>query len=227
MKEHKFNRNILFVTLLLLIIVMVAIYSGIMLYDKYKKSQIQEDFSLLNQQILLDDLYNSYLKDINSQEKKCEVLNDQIISQFQISDLLFEKLRQINRNAIVETDNNLKYMYVLTNIKLWLHYNEINKECSTDIKTILYFYPELSGYSSEKAKLDASTKVFEYKINDLLERCDYKSFALPYIDYIPILKQIIDDIGVEQAPAVYINGKIYYDIPRYLNAEFLKEINCE
>ena len=226
-KEHKFNQNILLVSFLLLLIVMIAIYSGIILYDKYKKSQIQDDFTLLNQQILLNDLYNSYLDDVNSQDLKCEVLNKQLMSQLKINEELFERLRLINKNAIVETDNSLKYMFVLTNIKLWLHYNKINKDCDTDIKTLLFFYPEIAGHSSQKAISDAKTKIFEHRLNILTEKCGFRSFALPYIDYIPVLDQIIIDYNVTSSPAVYINGKVYYELYDNYSEEFLQEIGCD
>ena len=227
-QEHKFNRNILFVTLLILLILMVAIYSGIVLYDKYKKQQIVDEMSLLNQQIILDDLYNSYLKDINSLEEKCEVLNNQLTSQLKINEKLFENLKNINRNAIVETDNELKFMYVLTNIKLWLHYTEIEKSCVTETKTGLYFYPEYAGYSSEKAKKDAETRVFEKKLSNFLDDCgDFRSISLPYIDYIPILDQIIKDLNITQAPAFYYNGQVYYDVSANPTQEFYDSFECK
>ncbi|MCK9292869.1 MAG: hypothetical protein WCY27_01045 [archaeon] len=225
-KEHKFNQNILLVSFLLLLIVMIAIYSGIVLYDKYKKSEIQDDFTLLNQQILLNDLYNSYLSDVNSQDLKCEVLNKQISSQLKINEELFERLRLINKNAIVETDNSLKYMYVLTNIRLWLQYNKVNKDCNIDNETVLFFYPEIAGHSSQKAISDAQTKIFEHRLAKLLEKCKYRSIALPYLDYIPVLDQIIKDYNVTSAPAVYINGKIYYELYDNYSEEFLQEFGC-
>ena len=196
------------------------------LYDKHKKSKLADDFSLLNQQIILDDLYNNYLKNANTQAQKCKILNNQLYSQQKINEELFKRLRLVNKNAIVETDNNLKYMYVLTNIKLWLHNKKINKECGGNIKSILYFYPEISGYSAEKVKLDAKTRVFEHKLSRLAKKCDFRSFALPYINYIPILNQIIEDYNVSSAPVAVINNKVYYDIPNDLNTDFLNSINC-
>jgi hypothetical protein len=225
-KEHKFNKNILFVTLLILLGLMLIIYSGIMLYDKHKKSQIEDSFSLLNQQIILDDLYNSYLDDVNSQKEKCDILNNQINNQLLINEQLYDKLISINKNAIVPTDNSLKYMFVLTNIKLWLHYQEINKECDTNINTMLFFYPEIEGYSLDKVKLDAQTKVFEKKLSKVLDKCNYKSFALPYIKYIPILDHLINKFDIKKAPAVYINGNVYYSIPEDINS-FYSLINCD
>ena len=224
--KHKFKKNILFYSFLILIVLILVIYSVILLYDDHKKQEIEDDFSVLNQQILLDDLYNSYLDEADSNSKKCEILNNQLSTQLQINRDLYERLRKINKNAIVETDNKLKYLYVLTNIKLWLHYKKINKECSIDNKVSLYFYPEIKGYSIEKARIDAKTKIFENKLSDALEDCNYTSIALPYIKYIPILDQIIKDHNITSSPSAYINGKVYYDVNKDPNKKFYKEIGC-
>ncbi|MFH0905923.1 MAG: hypothetical protein V1824_01135 [archaeon] len=224
--DRKVSKNIFLASILILLIFLIIAYSGIMLYDNYKKDKLEDDYSLLTQQILLDDLFNNYLAAPITNINKCEVLHKQLDSQLDISNQLFERLRLINKNAIVESDNKLKYMYILTNIRLWLHYNNINKECNEDNRSILYFYPEIAGFSTQKAESDAKTIMFERKLSTLSEKCNLRSFALPYINYIPILKQIISDYNITNSPAVVINGKVYYDIPSKLDNTFLEEINC-
>jgi hypothetical protein len=225
--DHKVNKNIFLAALLFLLIFIVAGYSGIMLYDSHKKDTLEYDYSLLNQQVLLNDLYDNYLADINSQSEKCAILVNQLDSQLKVNKELFERLKLINENAIVESDNNLKYTYVLTNIKLWLHYNKINRDCeNVDLTSILYFYPEIVGNITERAKLDAKTNVFQHKLREFGTNCDYDSFALPYLFYIPIVDQIIHDYNVIKGPAAVVNGKIIYEFPKDMNAEFYANYGC-
>ncbi len=225
--DHKVNKNIFLAALLFLLIFIVAGYSGIMLYDSYKKDTLEYDYSLLNQQVLLDDLYDNYLEDVNSQDEKCAILVNQLDSQLEVNKELFERLTLINKNAIVDTDNKLKYTYVLTNIKLWLHYNKITKECKDlNLTSGLYFYPEVKSDNSKREMLYAKTIVFQKKLQEFDKACNYDSFALPYLSYIPILNQIISDYNVTQSPAAVVNGKVIYEFPKDMNAEFYASYGC-
>ena len=224
--KNKFNRNILFYSFIILLIFILIIYSSIMLYDNYKKQQIKDEISLLDQQTLLNDLYSSYISDVNTTAQKCSILNNQFNYLLNVNKELYTKLKEINKNAIVETDNNIKYMYVLENIKLWLQYKKINKECGTNKKVALYFYPEINGWSIKKSELDAKTRLFQRKLNIVLNKCGYASIALPYITYIPIIQQMTIDYNITSSPSVYINNKVFYDMPTNPNKEFYKEIDC-
>jgi hypothetical protein len=226
--DHKASKNIFLGAILIVLIFIIASYSGIMLYDNYKKDQLEYDFSVLNQQILLDDLYNTYLEDSNSQAEKCNVLFDQLESQISLNNELYKRLTVINNNnAIVETDNKLKYMYVLTNIKLWLHYKDIKENCDFNITGVLYFYPEIHESNPDKEKIDANTRVFQKKLQEFDRMCAYKSFALPYLKEIPILNRLIIDYNVTKAPAVVVGNKVIYDFPKYFDNDFLSKYNCE
>jgi len=224
--KNKFNNNILFYSFIILLILVLIIYSSIMLYDNYKKQQIKDEISLLNQQTLLNDLYSSYVSDVNTTAQKCSILNNQFNYLLSVNAELYSKLKAINKNAIVETDNNVKYMYVLENIKLWLQYKKINKECKVNKKVALYFYPEINGWSVEKSQLDAKTMLFQGKLRDVLSKCGYSSISLPYITYIPIIKQMAIDYNITSSPSAFINNKIFYDIPVNPTTEFYKEIDC-
>lgn len=222
--NEKFNKNIFVFVFLIIVILFIIVFSAINFYDNYKRSVIEDEYNILQQQIILDDIYNSYLQVTDS--NKCDILNNQLESYLIINDQLYKRLKSINQNAIVETDDRTKLLFVLTNIKLWFHYKTIDKECNLEDKNVaLYFYPEFESFSVEKAKYDAKTVVFVEKLRRLSDNCNIHSIALPYVDYIPILNQMILDYGVKDAPAIYLNGNVYYDFD-YNDEDFLTEIGC-
>ncbi len=222
-KENKFNKNILLFVLLIIVILFLIVFSAITFYDSHKRKMIEDDYNILQQQIILNDIYRSYLEE--SDIDKCIILENQLDSYLSVNQELFLRLTKINKNAIVESDDRTKLLFILTNVKLWFHYNLIDKECG-DIKSkaALYFYPEHKEFNQQKAEADAKTIVFAEKLGRLSKQCNLTSIALPYISSIPILDQLIKDYEVLQAPSVYINGKTYYEI---LNTpDFLAEIGC-
>ncbi|MDD4049567.1 MAG: hypothetical protein PHX47_01005 [Candidatus ainarchaeum sp.] len=222
-KNKTFNNNILLFAFLIIVVLFIVVFSAINFYDSHKRKVIEDDYNILQQQIILNDLYKKYLDEGNSE--KCTVLKNQLDSYLNINSELYLRLKKINRNAIVESDDRTKLLFVLTNINLWLHYNSIEKECGYNKeRAILYFYPEFQDFSVEKAESDARTLFFAEKLERLTKECNLNSIALPYVNYIPILNQIISDYNISSSPSVYINGKVYYDVN--LEDSFLKEIGC-
>lgn len=221
--KNKFNNNVLLFVFLILIILFIVVFSAITFYDSHKRKVIEDDYNILQQQIILNDLYKSYLQESSS--NRCDVLKNQLESYLQINNELYNRLKKINKNAIVKSDDKTKLLFIFTNINLWFHYSSIEKECGNiDTKGILYFYPEFKEFSIEKANSDARTVVFAEKLDRLAKKCNFSSIALPHVSHIPILNQLIIDYNVQEAPAAYINGKVYYDINE--TSEFLEEINC-
>jgi hypothetical protein len=221
-KEKKFSKNIFLTVFLIILILFIVVFSAIMFFDDYKRKNIEDEYYILQQQIVLDEIYKSYLEE---SENKCEVLKNQLNSYLIVNNQLYKRLQKINKNAIVESDDRTKLLFILTNIKLWLHYNTIESECdSLETTAILYFYPEFKEFSIEKAEADAKTVVFAEKLDKLSRQCNFHSIALPYVDYIPIVNQLIIDYDINFAPSAYINGNVYYDIN--FSDTFLKEINC-
>jgi hypothetical protein len=222
-KENKFNQNILLFVLLIIIILFLIVFSAITFYDSHKRKIIEDDYNILQQQIILNDIYRSYLEE--SDTDKCIILENQLNSYLNVNNELFLRLTKINKNAIVESDDRTKLLFILTNVKLWFHYNLIDKECGEiESRAVLYFYPEIKEFNIKKAEADAKTVVFAEQLERLSKECNLRPIALPYITYIPILDQLIKDYDVLQAPSVYINGKTYYDLTK--TSEFLNEIGC-
>jgi len=220
--KETLNRNFFLAGIMIVTIVFIVGYFTIIIYDNTKKENIQEEFTLLNQQIKLDEIYEIYLKE--KPELKCEILNNQLNSQLRINEGLFNKLKQYNKNAIVSTDNVIKYQLVLTNIKLWLQYNQIKENCDSDIKVMLYFYPEILEDTPKKILLDAKTVIFESKLQKIMSDCDYLSVALPDRNDLEIINLIKKEHDIIDSPSVLINDKMYYDID--FSNEFYKEIKC-
>ena len=208
--KETFSRNIFLAGIMIVIIIFIVGYFTIVIYDNKKRSNIQDEFSILNLQIGLDEIYDVYLNE--KPEKKCEILDNQLNSQLKTNEILFTKLKQYNENAIVSTDNVIKYQYVITNIKLWLQFNEIKKECNSDIKVMLYFYPEITNDTPKKIQLDAKTVVFESKLRKIMADCGYLSIALPDKSDIEIINLIKNEYNILDSPAVVINQKVYYDM---------------
>jgi hypothetical protein len=215
MIKEKLNKNIFLSALLIIIIIVVIVFTIVLFYDSNKRDSLFDEYLGLQQQIVLDDIYQDYLdSDTNlSTQKKCEILHNQLSSRYDTIDLLLDKLRSINEYGIVDTDNKIKYTYILTNIKLWLQYKKLNNICYIGKDTILYFYPETKNLSlANKSKLDAKTKIFEYKLEKFKKENDSGAIALPYLTNIPIINQIINDYNISSSPAIVYKEKIYYNL---------------
>lgn len=221
--KESINRNIFLAGILIVIIIFIVGYFTIIIYDNTKKSNIQEEFTILNQQIGLDEIYETYLKE--KPEIKCDILNNQLNSQLKTNEQLYNKLKQYNENAIVSTDNTIKYQYVITNIKLWLQYNKIKENCNSDIKVMLYFYPEILNDTPKKSQLDAKTVIFESQLRKIMNDCEYLSIALPDKSDIEIINLIKTEYNVTESPSALINGKIYYNIN--FTDDFYENIKCK
>lgn len=216
------SKNIFLIGILIVIVVFIVGYFTIVIYDNKKKTTIQDDFTILNQQISLDEIYNTYLE--KYPEQKCEILQNQLVSQLKTSDALYTKLKQYNENAIVSTDNVIKYQYVITNIKLWMQFNKIKEECNPDLRVMLYIYPEIFEDTPKKHELDAKTIVFESKLRKVMAECNYLSLAIPDKSNIEVIDIIMKEYNILDSPSVWINGETYYDID--FSDEFYNEINC-
>lgn len=220
--EEKFNKNIFIAAILIVLIIFIVGYFTITIYDTKKRTGLMDEFNLLNQQVGLDEIYDAYLKE--NPEQKCEILKSQLNSMLNTNSKLYIKLKQYNENAIVSTDNVIKYQFVITNIKLWLQYNKIKDECDSNNKVMLYFYPEIFEDTPKKAEIDAKTIIFENKLRKIMNDCQYLSIALPDKSDIEIIDLIKKEYNVIDSPSALINGKMYYNID--FTTEFYEEINC-
>lgn len=221
--NEKFNKNIFIAAILIVLIVFIVGYFSITIYDNKKRTGLMDEFNILSQQTGLDEIYDIYLE--KHPEHKCEILKNQLNSMLNTNNKLYIKLKQYNENAIVSTDNVIKYQFVITNIKLWLQYNKLKEECDSNIDVMLYFYPEIFEDTPKKSELDAKTIIFENKLRSIMKNCGYLSIALPDKSNIEIIDLIKQEYSVTDSPSALINGKMYYNID--LSNEFYEEINCD
>lgn len=208
-----FRKNVFLSALFFVIVVSIICFSIILVYDNYQRGSLFEDYLQLEQQIVLDDVYSAYMASSNDINTQCTVLKNQITNQFKINDYLLKKLKTINKKGIVTSDNKIKYTYILTNIKLWLHYKKLKELCNTEAKVGMYFYPETKNMPGPKAaELDAKTQAFEYALKQKQKEIELGILALPYNLEIPIIKQIVSDYNISTAPAVFYNDTVYYNV---------------
>jgi len=219
----KINKNIFLAAFLILIVILIILFFSIIYTENLKKESYEEDLKFLNQQMLIDDLFLAYLEDTNNTEDKCLVLEKQYAAEYLINRNLLEKLTKINKNALVPTSNSTKYMYVLTNVKLWLYHKKLNQDCNNNKKLILYFYSETINQGKlDRIKDEQSNSIFENALTELSKRCNNVNiFALPYNKDIILLNQIISDYDLKTYPVIVIDGKSYYRIDE------LKDYNCD
>ncbi len=219
--------DVLLTSFLILIIVVFVTFFTVTTYDRNKRDSLFDDYFVLQQKIMLDDIFSEYTE-FTENVNQCDILNKQIDSSIILSQELLEKLKTINQFGIVTSDNRVKYVYILSNIKLWLQQEKFSKQCDDSRKIVLYFYPEFQSHSTEKVMWDTKTVFFEKKIRNLVESGYVEgTIALPYLKEIPIINQMIEDFQIEEPLAVVINDKVYYDedVPLEITQEFLDKID--
>lgn len=220
----KININLFLTAFLILIIILIILFFIIGYTENLKTKSYEEDLKFLNQQMLIDDLFLAYIGETNNTADKCAVLEKQYTAEYLINRELLAKLTQINKNALVPTSNSTKYMYVLTNVKLWLYHKKLNQDCNNNNKKlILYFYSETVNQGKlDRIKDEQANSIFEKTLTDISDRCkNVNIFALPYNKDIIILNQIISDYNLQTYPVVVIEKDVYYKISD------LEDYNCE
>jgi hypothetical protein len=148
MVQKYITKNVFLATFLIVLITLIIVFFGIIGYDNYKKGTYENDIKLLNQQMALDDVFVLYAADSNNLYEKCNILEKQYDAEYTLNRQLLTKLRSINKNAIVPTSNYIKYMYVLTNVKLWMYHKKLNVDCNNEKTLVLYFYSETIAKAS-------------------------------------------------------------------------------
>jgi hypothetical protein len=220
--------DVLLSAFLILIIIIFVTFTTVTTYDRHTRDTLFDEYFVLQQKIVLDDIYSEYME-VRDDVNRCEILNNQIESSIDLSNHLVKRLKTINQFGIVPSDNRIKYVYILTNVKLWLQHQKLEKECGQEKNIILYFYPEITEQTAEKARWDTKTVFFERKVENIIDSCGVDGLiALPYLKDIPILDQMIKDFKIEQPLAIVMNDRVFYDenIPSSLYEEFLEEIGC-
>ncbi len=225
MVKNMIKNNILLFTLFVLIVIVIFSFTLVVFYDTYSRNKLSDEYFLVQNQLMLDDLYNTYLQESNSKELGCGVLTKQIDSLFVFQENLFTKLQKINKDGIVYSDNKLKFTYVLTNVRIWLYYNKLNTNCNMKQNVALFFYPEIRGNTSEEIQQDVKTMFFENQLKYYRDNCSLNVIALPYQKEIPIINQLILDYNIGNGPAIYYENKVYYDITKE-ESDFFKDIRC-
>lgn len=213
--KYKPNQNVFLTAFLIVLIIIIIIFFGVISFSNYKRASLEDDMKIINQQLIMDDLYNNYLEHTNNKdaEERCAILEKQLDSEYKLNRELLNRLRLINKDAVVSTDNYTKFMFVLTNIKLWMNYRNLNRDCNYNKKIILYFYTEEKIGYTQNIRKDVENNLFENRLAKYYERCpNAVTFALPFINDVLVLNQLIKDNNVQDAPAIVIDDRVIYQI---------------
>lgn len=218
--KYKPNQNVFLTAFLIVLIIIIIIFYGVISFSNYKRATLEDDMKIINQQLVLDDLYSNYLEHTNNKdiEEKCAILERQLASEYELNGELLNRLRLINKDAVVSTDNYTKLMFVLTNVKLWMNYRNLNKDCDYNKLIILYFYTEERVGDTQNIRKDVENDLFENRLVQFYDRCpNAVTFALPYVNDVLVLNQLIKDNKVQDSPAIVINDKVIYQIDELEN----------
>lgn len=221
--KYKPNQNVFLTAFLIVLIIIIIIFYGIVSFSNYKRNALEDDMKIINQQLIMDDLYENYLEHTNNTdtEERCRILERQLESEYKLNRELLNRLRLINKDAVVSTDNYTKFMFVMTNIKLWMNYRNLNRDCNYNKKIILYFYTEEKIGGTQNIRKDVENNLFENRLTKFHERCpNAVVFALPYVNDILVLNQLILDNNVRDAPAIVVDDKVIYQIDN------LDDVSC-
>lgn len=213
--KYKPNQNVFLTAFLIVLVIVIIIFFGIIAFSNYKRAALEDDMKIINQQLILDDLYDNYLEHTNNKnpEERCTILEKQLATEYKLNGELLNRLRLINKDAVVSTDNYTKLMFVLTNIKLWMNYRNLNRDCNYNKKIILYFYTEEKIGDTQNIRKDVENNLFENRLSAFYERCPNSvAFALPYVTDVLILNQLINDNKVQDSPAIVVDEKVIYQI---------------
>ena len=73
----------------------------------------------------------------------------------------------------------------------------------------------------QNVKKDVENNLFENRLSVFYERCpNAVTFALPYVNDVLVLNQLIKDNNVQDSPAIVVDDKVIYQIDE------LDKISC-
>lgn len=133
----------------------------------------------------------SFKKQLDSQVGKVGAIGENL-----------EKLLAANR--LDDQFYSLKKQFVLYSSELWLSSIALNKQCGTETKTVLYFYPEREAC--------ADCFLQSQELLALKRECPQTLvFALPTNLGIAIVDSLKSQYGITKTPSIVINGKDKFD----------------
>ena len=184
-----------------LILFLISVSIGYYL-ESIKYKQMTNEINALNLEIDSSSTMLLFVQTIGYNKSNCKTVTSALEPMsIQVSQLR-EKLERGKSNIFINY-NNLRSLYYLTNLKLFLLTNENNLFCHNKKNTILFFY---------NADNVCPSCVVQGKIlNDIKK--DFKEelyiFAFPYdIENPAALNMLKAYYTIKSAPSVVINGEI-------------------
>lgn len=164
---------------------------------------------------------NNYLLSLNLQTE----IAKEHICEIDIFKLTEDKARLGKELDVLEknlgSENNvvkeMKSDYTLLSIRQWLLVRQFKKECKSDLNIILFFYSN----KKNKEESEAQGYVLDYIYRKYPDKVVI--YALEIEQDTPALNTVKDIYGIETAPALVINEKVFRGLLKSWEIE--KELN--
>lgn len=182
-------------TLLLLVIAFVI---GIIVGNSFGNSELTEANRFIRQSELTTESYLLEQELLKGFNQSCDVAQTRLAA-------LSSELWQLGKILGTETAKQdlgeenyhfLKLKYHLMQIKTYLLYYTLNKDCELETPVVLFYYKQNDVASKEQGNI----------LDELVEKYDIKVFAIE-LDYSKELKFLEINYGIESAPSLVINHK--------------------
>jgi len=201
-RELQTRRYILAGVLTILIFV-VGLLVGLLIENERLQyvQRVSNEQRIETNSLELQNLYVSLL----SREGNCDAISNVLSVNLVNLERTRERIENFNKDSSGinrEEFHLLTREYLIEQLRFWLLTEEINKQCGTDIVTILNFYAD-----SEICKdCNAQAFVLDYLKNILKQKLYIFSFNTKFTEE-PLLQILIQNYDISKHPTLIVSGE--------------------
>ena len=181
-----------------LILLVIAFIIGVIVGNSFGNSELKEADRFIRQSELSTESYLLEQELLEGFNQSCG------LAQTRLAELSSElwKLGQILGTETAKNDlgeenyHSLKLKYHLMQIKTYLLYSKLNRDCKLETPVVLFYYKQNDAASREQGKI----------LDQLVEKYDIKVFAIE-LNYSKEFEFLEINYGIESAPSLMINYK--------------------
>ncbi len=220
------GKSVFIIAAIITIFVFASVFFLVKLDESAKFGNISAKLTALYEEQQANKILESYLED--GSEESCLVYEKQISRQLTKIYILFDELERAEDMSFATSSKDVRRLYLLTNMALWVDLKNASEKCDLGIKPVLYFFPK--DWHTQYGLPDASTclecDAMVEQLEILKSQCpETRVFAFPAEDeqfeFVGLLKS---EYNVSSAPAIVINGNVVYKVAP---TELLKEwLDC-
>jgi len=184
-------------------VLLIASTAGLWMMDNQRTSLLSKELQDMTWEVEDSRLYLEYLSTL--EDDSCSVMESRVVQQVGKSDELAKRIDSYkNANMFSEEYYAIKKTFIYKNFELFLNFRSLKEDCGADVNYVIYFYAENDPDQSICPDCAVQADI----LNTLSNKCENTwIFALPYNSYIDLVNVIRDQYGVEQGPAVVVNGE--------------------